>query len=571
MGLRSVVSKRLGIVLASAALALGMLSLSSTAQARHRHHGHHYSHHVRVQHHARHYAHVRRRGGGHRSYAAVGAGYLSPTPAEIVVDANSGRTLSGFNEHLLHHPASLTKVMTLYMLFDQLEKGRMTMETEIPISAHAAAQAPSKLGLRPGSSIEVEDAIKAIVTKSANDIAVAIAEAIGGDESTFAEMMTRKAHALGMSHTHYANASGLPNPQQLTTAWDLAILGRAIQDRFPKYYHYFSTRSFAFRGQNIRSHDHLLGRVEGVDGIKTGYTVASGFNLLTNARRGGRHVVAVVLGGRSAASRDRRMAALIEDTIEAGASSRSVAAISESNQDDAPAREPARVAVAETPRVELASARAEPVELRPQPAAEAPSLHLAVPTPPADIGRARIIPVEVVTSEKPRPAYVSGAARVADVPHAKTTVRATSPVVADGSTSHRAVATGAATPSNLRWVRGAQPVATRESARGGQTKGGQTKVAKYDPKPAPESKPAPRTGWMIQIGATDDAAKANELLSRAKGKSRTIASAHPFTEKVQKGRETLWRARFAGLEANSAESACRELKRSGFSCIAMKN
>jgi len=219
----------------------------------------------------RHYAH-------HRVHREVAESY-SPQFSSIIVDANSGATLQATSPDGLRHPASLTKIMTLYLLFERLESGRMKLDTEMPVSEHASDQAPTKLGLRPGQSIRVEDAIKGLVTRSANDAAVVIAEAIGGGEDDFAQMMTRKAHALGMSKTVYRNASGLPNDEQVTTARDQATLGRAIQDRFPRYYRYFSTASFNFRGQSIRNHNHLLGSVEGVDGIKTGYTRASGFNI----------------------------------------------------------------------------------------------------------------------------------------------------------------------------------------------------------------------------------------------------------------------------------------------------
>ena len=171
----------------------------------------------------------------------------------------------------------------------------------------AASQSPTKLASRLASTIAVEDAIKAIVTRSANDIACAIGEKIGGDEETFAQMMTKKARAIGMSQTIYRNASGLPNDEQVTTARDQALLGRAIQERFPRYYRYFSTRSFTWHGHEIGNHNHLLGTVEGVDGIKTGFVHASGFNLVTSVRRNGRHLVAVVMGGSSAGSRDSRM------------------------------------------------------------------------------------------------------------------------------------------------------------------------------------------------------------------------------------------------------------------------
>src|SRR5271169_4021206 len=233
----------------------------------------------------------------------------------IVVDANSGREIYGVNENAPRHPASITKVMTLYLLFEQLDKGALTLQSQIPISEHAAAQAPSKLGISAGDSLSVDEAIKAVVTRSANDVAVAIAEAIGGDESNFAQMMTRKAHALGMSRTIYRNASGLPNDEQITTARDLTVLARATEERFPKYFHYFSTHEFDYSGEIIGNHNHLLGRVDGVDGIKTGYTRASGFNLLTSVHRDGRSLIAVVMGGRSSGARDRRMEQLISDHI----------------------------------------------------------------------------------------------------------------------------------------------------------------------------------------------------------------------------------------------------------------
>ncbi len=251
--------------------------------------------------HARHvhYAHARVR---HVSEARRGSTVRvpsSPAFSAIVVDANSGRTIYAADPDGLRHPASITKVMTLYLLFEQLDSGKMTLQSRIPISEHAAAQEPSKLGLEPGETISVDDAIKAVVTRSANDIAVAIAEAIGGDESAFAAMMTRKAHEIGMSNTTYRNASGLPNDDQITTARDLTILARSLEDRFPRYFKYFSTEEFEYDGRTIGNHNHLLGRVDGVDGIKTGYTRASGFNLLTSVHRDGRSLLAVVMGGRT--------------------------------------------------------------------------------------------------------------------------------------------------------------------------------------------------------------------------------------------------------------------------------
>src|SRR6195256_3858768 len=209
-----------------------------------------------------------------RRRKASGSNY-SPAYAAIVVDANSGTVLHASNPDAPRHPASLTKIMTLYMLFERLEAGKL------------------KLDLEDGETILVEDAIKGMVTRSANDAAVVVAEALAESEEEFARLMTRKAHALGMSKTVYRNASGLPNDAQVTTARDQAILGRAIQERFPTYYKYFQTKSFVFRGHTIGNHNRLLGRVEGVDGIKTGFIRASGFNLVTSMRRDNRHLVAV--------------------------------------------------------------------------------------------------------------------------------------------------------------------------------------------------------------------------------------------------------------------------------------
>src|SRR3984893_12012879 len=252
--------------------------------------------------------------------------------ADIVVDANSGNVLHETNPDARRHPASLTKIMTLYLLFEQLEAGKLKLDSQLKVSQEAAGQMPTKLGLKSGSTIQVEDAIKGIVTRSANDAAVVIAEAIAGDEDDFAKLMTRKAQTLGMTHTVYKNASGLPDDDQVTTARDQAVLGRAIQERFPRYYKYFSTRSFTFRGQSIGNHNHLLGRVEGVDGIKTGYIGASGFNLVTSVHRGNRYLVAVVMGGSSAGSRDARMRELISDKIAHAATKRTAPMIAEAGQ-----------------------------------------------------------------------------------------------------------------------------------------------------------------------------------------------------------------------------------------------
>src|SRR6187455_614789 len=270
----------------------------------------------------------------HRRHHVVRESY-SPQFSSIIVDGNSGAVLSSNNPDGIRRPASLTKIMTLYLLFERLDSGKMKLDSQMDVSEHASDQAPTKLGLKPGQTLKVEDAIKGLVTRSANDAAVVIAEAIAGDEDEFAKLMTRKARSLGMTKTVYRNASGLPNDEQLTTARDQATLGRAIQDRFPRYYRYFATASFNYKGRAIRNHNRLLGNVEGVDGIKTGYTRASGFNLVTSMRRGNRHLVGVVLGGRSGGSRDAIMRNLLAENLEKGAIKRTVTAITERNASDA--------------------------------------------------------------------------------------------------------------------------------------------------------------------------------------------------------------------------------------------
>ena len=241
---------------------------------------------------------------------AHGEGYTPPS-ASIVIDGTSGAILQASNPNIRCHPASLTKVMTLYLLFEHLEAGELHLGDLPRVSEHASEQAPSKLDLKPGQTITVEDAIKGIVTKSANDAAVVVAENLGDTEKNFANLMTQQARALGMTNTTYVNASGLPDDGQVTTAKDQALLGRAIQERFPRYYKYFSTEAFVYRGETMRNHNHLLGAVEGVDGIKTGYTQTSGFNLMTSVHRDGHHIIAVILGGKSSSERDLHMRKLI--------------------------------------------------------------------------------------------------------------------------------------------------------------------------------------------------------------------------------------------------------------------
>ena len=403
-----------------------------------------------------------------RKIVRKGGGYNPPTAA-MVVDYKTGKVLFAENADAHRHPASITKVMTLYMLFEQLEKGRYSLSSPLKVSAWASRQAPSKLGLQPGETIEVEDAIKALVTKSANDVAVVVAENIGGSEPEFAQMMTRKARSIGMSRTQFRNASGLPDAGQITTARDLITLGRAIQDRFPKYYSYFATRSFSYDGAVHGNHNKLLGRIEGVDGIKTGYTRMSGFNLLSSVKADGRQLVAVVLGGRSGASRDRYMAELIETHLgRAYAGSKTAPSIQDAQ--------------------ESASAEGDDDEVTPAPGAKAP----AVQAKPA-------VAVAPAAVEKPaKPVRVA-----AVVPVAPTTTPAAkaAPVAANTNTP----------PAG--WKVGAQPVRTASITP--------TKQIPIPP------------GWSIQIGTAKTEAGAKDILDEAKGDARTaLKGSVPHVERA---------------------------------------
>lgn len=514
----------------------------------------------------------------------VGGGYAPPYAA-MVVDVKSGRTLHAVNEDAPRIPASLTKVMTLYLLFEQLERGRFNLDSELKVSSYAASQPPTKLGVRAGSTIEVEDAIKSMITLSANDVSVAVAENIAGSEDAFAEMMTRKARSLGMSSTRFYNPHGLPHsPPNLTTARDLTILARAIQERFPKYFSYFQTRSFQYGARTIRGHNRLLGRIEGVDGIKTGYTRASGFNLMTSAKSEGRQIVSIVLGGRSGASRDNIMADLVVANLpRAATGGRSAPMIAEAEE---------RQERQERPRQQVAAV-SEPAPIpmpRPQIEREQPALPAA----------ARAYAPTTTPVAPPRPVSVSA-----------------QPIQLSGM---RPV-TATTTPSAMRWSVGAQPADAKvlrppvnvdvtssiakvaEPEEDALAKVPETRVvakiqdarleqAKAEPRreerkielrhpevapaitPAkPESTVAATAGkWMIQLGATDDEAKAKDILARARAKAAgQLADASPFTEKVEKGGAILFRARFTGFEdPKDAQNACARLKRDGFACFATR-
>ncbi len=587
-------------------------------------------------------AHARRHHRSHRHHVSHESSY-SPPFSSIVVDANSGAVLQANAADGLRHPASLTKIMTLYLLFERLESGKIALDDEMKVSEHASEQAPTKLGLKPGQTIEVEDAIKGLVTRSANDAAVTIAEAIGGSEENFAKLMTRKAHALGMSKTVYHNASGLPDDDQVTTARDQSILGRAIQERFPKYYRYFSTNEFHYRGSVIRNHNHLLGSVDGVDGIKTGYTRASGFNLVTSIRRGNRHLVAVVMGGHSASSRDGIMRSLLAEHMDEASTKRTVAAIAErpdsksfddrvaaldSSQHDADvtaatddgvsaqrdggaiatlpsnaAKAPpqARLApsqVAAGPQPATASQRPAPMTsgvINAQPLAAIPGS--TTPLQPVRVKTlvVRAAPVKVASAGPPQivaPAAVPATAAAPTPPPA--------PTGASVAPMDRSEAVKDAPKSTARVEQVPQPVeyGTGKGILGvlpaNPKTAGAMAYADANPRApiaAPAQAPATRAAidpattaaagpkptlkagtWIVQVGALESEAEANKRLTEARASaSAQLGKAEQFTETVDKGDKRLYRARFANLDRDRAETACKVLKRSDISCIAIKN
>jgi D-alanyl-D-alanine carboxypeptidase len=250
--------------------------------------------------------------------AGVPEALAKPVAASIIVDAETGEVLSRSNADTLTYPASLTKMMTLYMLFDAIDSGQVALTDKITFSANAAGEPATNLAAKPGYTIQVETAILALIIRSANDVATAVAEHLGGNEREFARQMTAKARDLGMKNTTFKNANGLPNPDQRTTARDMAVLGVALLRDHPDYYDYFSRSKFSYRGVSYATHNRVLRKFTGADGMKTGYIRASGFNLVTSAHRDGRRLVGVVLGGSSAASRDKHMIDLMAKAFKNG-------------------------------------------------------------------------------------------------------------------------------------------------------------------------------------------------------------------------------------------------------------
>jgi D-alanyl-D-alanine carboxypeptidase len=506
--------------------------------------------------------------------------------ASIVVDAKTGKVLQETKSELPRHPASLTKIMTLYLLFEQIDAGRIKLDQKITISEHAADQAPTKLDLDPGEKIEVEDAIKALITRSANDVAAAVAEAIAGDEDAFALMMTRKARALGMKDTVFRNASGLPDKEQVTTARDLAVLGRAIQDRFPRLYRFFSMKTFLWRGTQIANHNRLINRA-GVDGIKTGYTRASGFNLVTSVRLNNRAIVAVVLGGASAGSRDERMRDLIDEYLpKAYAGERSSPLVAEAPAAVRPgtritsaplpppmpgSREPIRPNAVRTVTV------AKTGEPQPAPEAKAGTLGVLRISSFASTGMAPLQPLQI-TSYAASSIDVSPATPAPAAPVTQTLPAPQQPaaIAVPAQAAFAPPSASAPPPATLPAAASAALPATSRKDQAQPSPPSSTPVptvASIAPVSAPGNAAVSRSGWHIQIGAYTDEGEAKGRLAAARARlSGLLAKAESYTEKTIKGSVEYVRARFAGFSDEAdARKACDVLKKNDFTCIPVRN
>lgn len=450
----------------------------------------------------------------------VASSMAAPSSA-IVVDAKTGKTLYAKDANARRYPASLTKMMTLYLTFEALSQGRIAKNTPVIFSAKAAAEPPTKLGVRKGGAVTVETAILSMVTKSANDSSTALAEMLGGSEANFARMMTSKARALGMKGTVFRNANGLPDPGQFTTAHDMAILGMALREHYPQYYGYFSTRSFAYGKRQINGHNRLLGRIKGVDGIKTGYTRASGFNLVSSVADGNRKLVAVVMGGSSGGSRDKQMASLIQTYMPQTSTRSSGPLVARASGD---------TAVAAIANVFL------PKKNAPTPDEKPATLVASADEAVADEVAAEDAVVEPVPAKPSR--------------KGKKVIAAAAPVTASAAEM--------AIPAELPVIQAYAPVEetpidrmmTASTSTGSSTASG---------------------NWAVQIASAPREADAKAQLDKvAKQAGRVLAKASGYTVAFDKDGTTYYRARFGFETKEAAWKACNALKRKSISCYAVQ-
>lgn len=441
------------------------------------------------------------------------AALAKPQFAAIAVDARNGKVLFAREPDGLRHPASLTKVMTLYLLFQDLKAKRLGLQSTFRVSARAAGMAPSKLGVRPGQTITIDQAIRALVTKSANDVASVIAENLGGSEGAFATRMTRTARAIGMKRSTFRNASGLPDPGQWTTARDMATLSLRIQRDFPEYYPYFRIMAFTYNGRVIRTHNRLLGKYAGTDGIKTGYIRASGFNLTSSVKRGDRRVVGVVLGAVSGGSRNTYMMRMLDKALPQCSRGSTIAAST------------GGPVASET--VEAASL-AEPVYDSPAPA-------------------------------KPKKRNFGGKMEAEPVVARAEIDDAVEPVETGDADDATEFSTAAAPPT----PDAAEPTAIPSVVLGslGPTVATDGKLIA----PANDS-----LLWKIQVGAYPTEAAADSRIAMARQSAgRELQGKQDFVSDFVKEGSQIYRARFFGFSKKEAVSACRALAQKGIECMAL--
>ena len=440
------------------------------------------------------------------SAIAVPQASASPKFSAITVDARTGQILFQDEADGLRHPASLTKMMTLYVLFQDLKAGRISHESKLHVSARAASMAPSKLNLRPGSTITVDEAIKALVTKSANDVAATIAENLGGTESNFAARMTRVAHTIGMNNSTFRNASGLPNPQQYTTARDMATLGLRLMRDFPQYYPYFRITQFQFHGRTIRTHNKLVEHYAGTDGIKTGYIADSGYNLVTSTKRDDRRLVGVVLGARSSSTRGAFMMHMFEKMFAKAHGGSTIAALAGSSKgviDPLAKQSTSEIAKADTEKASTIKSN------------------------------------EVASNEL--------ASASADA--------ATGPV--DQNSGDEDVADSVTT--------GSGPKVLEANLDAPNKKPGKLPFAVVSASDQPPTLNA--ATWNIQIGPYKHKAEAQARITQLLGKQlAALDGKAAFTDTVQNGKKTVYHARFAGFDQMSAKLACSKISKLGASC-----
>ncbi|MEQ8594197.1 MAG: serine hydrolase [Parvibaculum sp.] len=477
--------------------------------------------------------------------------------AGVVVDAKSGKVLYEHEADSRRYPASVAKVMTLYVLFQELQTGNLSLSTKMTVSRHAASAVPTKLGLRAGSTISVEDAMKSLVTLSANDMARVIAEHISGTESKFAERMTATARAMGMSSTTYRNASGLPDGRQITTVRDQAILGMAVYQHFPQYYDLFQTTAFRYGGKTYGNHNRVLGYMGAVDGIKTGYINAAGSNLLTAARKDNRHIIVVAFGFNSAASRDEKVRQLVSSYLSKGRRGDYLQTAMvpvpgrQGNTQFALAqpRKPTFAMPTPMPDFRLAAlVAANGAQPQPNPqVAVASAAPVTLPTPvPADLGLSPAVQAANVLAAPTQatPAYPSQ-----DVIGAwlSETYNLGAPPAALGQTP---ASTPLLPPANVSGGAG-QPVDLMHSGS----------VADA----------APISGWIVQIGAGPSEDSARSMLSDAAGKVGSLGDFRSYVERFEKNGQVFYRARFVGFgDRDAAADMCNRLKDQDLACLAMQ-